>query len=152
MNVEFLKLAREQLDLKLKPWKLLRSQAAPNGGWLRAIRTSLGLPRTVLAKRLKVAPASVDDLEYSEATGTVTLNSLRKVAAAMNCDLVYAIVPRTSLQMIVEEQATEKAKAILGRVGHSMKLEAQEVGNQKIRKQTAALAEVLINKPRGLWK
>jgi len=152
MNEEFLKLGREQLDHKLKRWKLLRNQPVPTGGWLRAIRTSLGLPRPVLAKRLRVAPGSVDDLEYSEAGGTVSLNSLKKAAAAMNCDLVYAIVPRTSLRMILKEQATEKAKAILGRVGHTMKLEAQEVENQKIRKQTETLAQALINKPRALWK
>ncbi len=152
MNEEFLKLGREQLDHKLKRWKLLRNQSVPAGGWLRAIRISLGLPRLVLAKRLQVAPGSVDDLEYSEAGGTVSLNSLRKTAAAMNCDLVYAIVPRTSLSMILKERATEKAKAILGRVDHTMKLEAQEVENPKIRKQTETLAKTLINKPRALWK
>jgi len=152
MNEEFQKLGREQLDSKLKRWKLLRNQPVPTGGWLRAIRTGLGLPRLVLAKRLQVAPGSVDDLEYSEAGGTVSLNSLRKAAAAMNCDLVYAIVPRTSLGMILKERATEKATAILGRVGHTMKLEAQEVENPKMRKQTEALAKTLIDKPRTLWK
>ena len=152
MNEAFLKLAREQLDHKLKRWKLLRGQPVPAGGWLRAIRTSLGLSRLALAKRLQVAPGSLDDLEYSEAGGTVSLNSLRKAAAAMNCDLVYAIVPRTSLDMILKERATEKAKGILGRVGHTMKLEAQEVENPKIRRQTEALAQTLINKPKSLWK
>jgi predicted DNA-binding mobile mystery protein A len=94
----------------------------------------------------------VDDLESSEAKGTISLNSLKKAAAAMNCDLVYALVPRTSLDSTIRERATEKAKAILGRVGHTMKLEAQEVEHAKTRRQTEALAKTLISKPRALWK
>jgi predicted DNA-binding mobile mystery protein A len=152
MNDEFLKLGRQQLDRKLKSWQVLRKQPIPAGGWLRAIRTSLGIPRLALAKSLKVAPGTVDDLEYSEASGTASLNSLRKAAAAMNCDLVYAIVPRTSLSAILKERATEKARAMLGRVGHTMKLEAQEIEHRKIRQQAQALVQALINKPRSLWK
>jgi len=45
----------------------------------------------------------------------------------MDCDVVYAIVPRTSLDNILKQRADEKARLILGRVGHSMKLEAQPV-------------------------
>lgn len=152
MNIEFLKLGRQQLDRKLKPLHLLRKLEAPAGGWIRAIRTSLGLSGVTFAKRLGVTPASVADMERSEANGTITLNSLRKAAAEMDCELVYAIVPRLSLEDILKQRADEKARTLLGRVGHSMTLESQAVEADQVREQCEALAKSLIDNPKALWK
>jgi len=152
MGIEFLKLGRQQLDRKLKHLQPFRKQTVPGSGWIRAIRTSLGLTAVALAKRLGVTPASVSDLENSEKIGTITLNSLRKVAAAMDCDVVYAIVPRTTLDDILKKRADEKARSILGRVGHSMKLEGQSVELAQAHQQVEALAQSLLDNPKALWK
>jgi predicted DNA-binding mobile mystery protein A len=152
MTKEFFHLMRQQLDRKLKPLHLLRKLEAPAGGWIRAIRTSLGLTGVAYARRLGVTSASVADMERSEASGTITLNSLRKAAAAMDCDLVYAIVPRATLEDILKQHASEKARTLLGRVGHSMLLEAQAVEPSQARQQVEALVNNLLENPKALWK
>ena len=51
-----------------------------------------------LAARMHVSQPAVTQLERSEITGRAQLGSLRKAAAALDCDLVYALVPRTPLE------------------------------------------------------
>jgi predicted DNA-binding mobile mystery protein A len=152
MKNRLLDIGRKQLDQKLKHLLPLIDNPAPKNGWLRAIRTSLGLPAVLLAERLGMKPASLSELEHSEASGTVTLNSLRKVAAAMDCELVYAIVPRTSLDEILNRKAGEKARSILGRVGHSMRLEDQGVNARQAHEQVQSLTKTLLENPKALWK
>lgn len=152
MNNRLLDLGRKQLDQKLKQLQPLCKTQAPIGGWLKAIRTSLGLPAVLLAQKIGVKPSSLSDLEHSEANGTATLNSLRKAASAMDCELVYAIVPRTSLDEILNRKAGEKARSILGRVGHSMKLEDQGVNARQSHQQIRSLTKTLLENPKALWK
>jgi predicted DNA-binding mobile mystery protein A len=83
-----------------------------------------------LGKRLKVSPQTVEAMEKSEAAGTIQLNTLRRAAEAMDCTLVYALVPRTSLGNTVRNRARQIAKAALARVSHTMKLEDQDTGDR----------------------
>ncbi len=150
MTGKLSELWRSQLEQKLKLWQAVRPAQVPREGWIRAIRTSLALTRSALAQRLGISPSSLADLEQSEAAGTITLNSLRKVAAAMECDVVYALVPRTSLNGILEQRAGQEARSILGRVRQTMKLEAQEVEPSDA--QTSELVKKLLANPKALWK
>ena len=106
----------------------------------------------LLAQKIGVKPASLSDLEHSEANGTATLNSLRKAAAAMDCELVYAIVPRTSLDEILNRKAGEKARSMLERVSHSMKLEDQGVNARQAHEQIQSLTKTLLENPKTIWK
>ena len=101
----------------------------PSGGWLRAIRTSLGMSVRQLAERIGITQQSAAKLESNEARDAITLRSLRKAAAAMDCRLVYALVPNSSLQEVLRRQARRKAREIVSSVDHSMMLEAQSVGD-----------------------
>ncbi len=65
-------------------------------------------------------------LEHGEAGGTVSLNTLRRAAEALECTLVYALVPRSSLQDSVDSRARQIAAREVDRLAHTMKLEAQE--------------------------
>ena len=79
-----------------------------------------------LAKRLGVKQPSVVALEQSEAKGTIELATLRRVAEALDCTLVYALVPNKPLETIVRD----RARILLRRrapVEHSMLLEDQAV-------------------------
>lgn len=79
-----------------------------------------------LADRLGVAWQTMGDLEKSEAAGTATLNSLRKAAAALDCQLIYALVPNAgSLETLVDTRARQLALAALSRANQTMTLENQ---------------------------
>jgi ABC-type polar amino acid transport system ATPase subunit len=74
------------------------------------------------------------------------------MAMAMDCEVVYAVVPRKTLTAILEEKAVEKANAMLKRVDHSMRLEAQEIESSKGLKQRRAVVQSLLKNPKALWK
>ena len=122
-------LARRRLDVKLAPFQALTAVDIPRTGWLRAIRQALGMSSRQLANRLGLASQSVDDMEKTEATGTIRLDTLRRAAAALDCTLVYALVPNQSLEVMVERRARALATAALDRVDQTMALEDQRVEN-----------------------
>lgn len=65
----------------------------PSNGWIRTVRESLGLSTTQTAKRLGVSQPRIIALERGEIKGSLTLQTLKKVARALDCTLVYALVP-----------------------------------------------------------
>jgi predicted DNA-binding mobile mystery protein A len=120
---------RKRLDARLIPLNDERNRLlVPPKGWIRAIRDALGMSGVQLAKRLKVSPQTVEAMEKSEAAGTIQLNTLKRAAEALDCTLVYALIPRTSLENTVRNRERQIATAALARVSHTMKLEDQDTG------------------------
>lgn len=105
---------------------------------------------TELAARLGVSQQTVPDLERSELRETIKLDTLRRAAAALDCELVYALIPRASLDEAVNTQARRAAAAHLGRVAHHSLLEDQAVSDDDTTSQLAELAAQLVDR-RGLW-
>lgn len=124
--------------------------AAPPKGWVRAIRDALGMTGVQFAKRLEIRPQSVEALEKSEANGSIQLKTLRRAAEALDCTLVYALVPNTSLEGAVSERARKIAKRELGRVAHTMKLEAQGTGDANLEARIEAYVRDVL-KDRDPW-
>jgi predicted DNA-binding mobile mystery protein A len=145
-------MAARQLDSKMMVLKRLRG-LTPRLGWLRTIRQAIGMSQGDVASRLGVTQSSVDGFERAEARGAITLASLRRVADAMDCDLVYALVPRRGLEAMIRARALVQAEEIVRRTSHSMRMEAQGVGARESRRQIEELAQELAAKPpRGFWK
>lgn len=121
----------------------------PARGWIKAIREGLGMSAAQLAKRLGIKQPSVTDLEQSEAKGTIELSTLRRAADALDCTLVYALVPNKPLEDVVRDRARAIARQRLASVAHSMRLENQAVDA----KQTEAQIDELVRsiKPSQLW-
>lgn len=69
-------------------------QISSNGPSLRAAREALFLSMRTVARRLGVHFSSYQAHEKAEAEGRITLESLRRCAEAMDCELVYAIRPK----------------------------------------------------------
>ena len=106
-----------------------------------------------LARRLKVTPSTVTDMEQSEVAGTISVGTLRRAAEAMGLNFVYAFVPTESLEAIVRARATEVAAQFYEGVDHSMALEDQAVNERGKREQVAELADELVrNLSRDLWE
>ena len=141
-----------QISLLLKGVSRGLPKEPPGKGWLRAIRDALGMSSYQLAKRLGVNQKTVIEWEQREGKGTISLKSLKKVADALQCDVVYALVPRKPLPAILRERASGKAAAIVGQAGHSMSLEAQQTSpafKKKALKET--VRRLLDGNPRRLW-
>jgi len=66
----------------------------PENGWLRAVRTAAGLSQGSVAEKISMTRQAYAGLESSEARGAISIASLRRAAEAMDCELVYYIVPR----------------------------------------------------------
>jgi predicted DNA-binding mobile mystery protein A len=142
--------ARRRLDERLVALKPEERFRAPPKGWIRAIRDALGMTGVQFAKRLHIRPQSVDALEKSEANGAIQLKTLRRAAEALDCTLVYALVPNTSLEGVVRERARKIAIRDLGRVAHTMKLEAQETGDANLEARIEVYIRDML-KERDLW-
>jgi predicted DNA-binding mobile mystery protein A len=127
MKAEIRKRARLTLDNRLAALKPEEQFKAPSRGWIRALRDALGMSSAQLGKRLGKVSQSVDDWEKAEANGSISLKTLRQAAEALECSLVYALVPKTSLDDAFYSRARKIAKRALSRVAHTMKLEAQGI-------------------------
>lgn len=148
MTKKFKNMQLQTLDQHLKN---VRVYDRPSEGWIHAIRAALGMSVRQLAERMGMKQQSASRLETNEADDSITLKSLRKAAEAMDCKLVYAIVPHDgTLQNIVKKQALKKAKALVKPVDHTMQLESQGVGNTqgKIQQVADELAQNINTK---LW-
>ena len=107
-----------------------------------------------LGGRASISRQSVQDFEHAEADRRITLESLDKLARAMGCRLVYALVPEnSSVDALRERRALALAEALLQPEDHSMKLEAQGVTAPERERQRRLLADTLLNgSPRKLWQ
>ena len=119
--------SRSQLDRRFNEIGALSRFAVPVRGWIKAIREGLGMSSEQLARRLGVKQPSVVALEQSEAKGTIALATLRRVAEALDCTLVYALVPNKPLETIVRDRARILLHRRRAPVEHSMLLEDQAV-------------------------
>jgi predicted DNA-binding mobile mystery protein A len=79
------------------------------------------------AQRAGVSQPTVTAWERSEQRDRITLGKLREAAAALDCELVYALIPKAPLEVRVQQRALAKANALLDRAQHTMDLEAQGV-------------------------
>lgn len=128
-----------RLDL-LRPLPLDR----PPRGWLRAIRDALGITTRQYAARLGVSQPYASRLEKGEMGETITLETLRRAAEALDCHLVYALVPNESLAARLRRQAELKADERLRRLDQTMALENQALTSDDRRRQRELLVDQLL--------
>jgi predicted DNA-binding mobile mystery protein A len=77
------------------------------------MRDALGMSSYQLARRMGFSPTRVRQFEREEVAGNIRLSVLGRAAAALNCELCYAFVPKEPLEDIVSRQAYFKAAAHL---------------------------------------
>jgi predicted DNA-binding mobile mystery protein A len=141
--------SRAQLDSRFKEFAPGKRYAPPVRGWIRAVREALGMSMEQLADRLKIKQPSLVALEQSEAKGTIELATLRRVAEALDCTLVYALVPNKPLETMVRDRARAFTRKRRAHVEHSMLLEDQKVTGKDA---DARLDEILREtNPRLFW-
>ena len=150
MKSDSRKRGRLRLDERVLTLQPVDRFRPPPKGWVRAIRDALGMTGAQLGTRIGVRPQSVEAIEKSEAAGTIQLITLRRAAEALDCTLVYALVPNSSLEAVVEARARKIAKRELQRVAHTMRLEAQETDDAAFESRVQAYIRDRLS-DRDLW-
>jgi predicted DNA-binding mobile mystery protein A len=141
-----------QVDSALEPFSEIRGMIPPESGWVRTVRESLGMSIRQLAERMNASKTTAATLERNEAAGTIKLRSLQAVSEALGCELVYALVPRISIEETVKGRARLVAERRVMRISQSMELEAQGIPEMERERQIAELAERLWEEmPQKLW-
>jgi predicted DNA-binding mobile mystery protein A len=127
--------------------------SVPSTGWIRAIRTSLGMSMQQLGNRLGVTRQNIHDVEQREKEGSITIRHLREIGNALDMRLVYGFVPNDgSLDALIERKAREVAEKIVLRTAQNMRLEAQENSDERIAKAISErVEEIRRNMPKFLW-
>jgi predicted DNA-binding mobile mystery protein A len=145
-------LIREQLDTTLRCFGNVKTLSTPRQGWVRAIRSALGMNGRQLADRLQVSPSRITKLEQDELSGSVTFKTMHKTAEALDCVFVYGLVPKASLEDIVKKQVKKVATEKFMRVARTMGLEQQNLSKKENLKALKSLEEELLRTmPKYLW-
>ena len=121
-------------------------------GWLKTVRKALGMSGTQLAKRLGVTKGQISQTESGELSGSVTLKTMQKMAQAMDCRFVYAVIPTQEIEKIIKHRAVLKAKEQIKAASTQMALEAQALNDEQLAYAVDQLASEIVEKmPSDLW-
>ena len=147
------RLRRTQLDRIFESATKSPLSKRPKAGWIHEIRSSLGMSMQDLASRMGVIRQRVERIEKDEMLDKLTLETVKRVAEALECDFVYYLKPKTSLQKTLEKQAEVSAKIIAARVNQSMALEEQKVSAKSEKAILEDIKDELLRKEdKRIWR
>ena len=143
----------QQLSSKMQVVATIKKIAPPPTGWIKAVRTALGMSLQQLGNKISITKQSLTEIERREKEGTITLKTLRDVAIGLDMELVYGFVPKDgSLDALIQRKAKELATQIVLRTSNTMKLEDQGNTNKRIDKAIKERAALIKNEmPKMLW-
>lgn len=146
-------LQRSQLSNKIEKFNGLTNVQNPPSGWIKALRSSLGISLEQIANKLNTTKQNIQSFEKREKEKSITLKSLNEIADAMDMKLVYALIPKDgSLDLLIERKAEELAKNIVARTSQTMKLEDQQNSEERIKTALDERKKEIIQKmPKSLW-
>ena len=147
------KIKVRQLSTKLKTFKSIDTHTLPEIGWVKTIRTGLGISLEQLGDKLEITKQSAQNLEKREALGSATINAMKEAGQAMDMKFVYGYIPVDgTLEALIEKKAKKLATEIVMRTSATMKLENQENSPQRIKDAIEERTKELIDEmPKILW-
>jgi len=143
----------DEIQGKLNPFSVLKSEIKPDNGWVNAIRVSIKMSLRQLGERLHITPQGVRDLEKREKEGAITINTLKEVGRVLDMDLVYGFISRhNSLEDMIEERAREIAEEVVLKERQIMQLDNSSKSENDIKKAIQQKTyEISSNMPSNLW-
>lgn len=143
----------QQLNSKLLVVASIKKITPPPTGWIKAVRTALGMSLQQLGNKLSITKQSLTEIERREKDGSITIKTLREAANALDMELVYGFVSKDgSLEALIDRKAKELATQIVMRTSNTMKLEDQTNSNKRIKKAIIERAAAIKNEmPKILW-
>lgn len=125
----------------------------PPEGWLATLRKALGMSGAQVAARMGVSRNAIYQAERNERDSAITIAQMRKIADAMDCDFVYAVVPKGTIGDVIQAQARRKAEARIRRAGAHMALELQSLSEKQMKQRIDDLAAMLVrDMPPDFWE
>jgi len=153
MSKLFKKIAREQYSQIVNSAITVLQIRQPKEGWIKTVRMALGMSGTQLANRLGNNRSMTPYLERTELEGGITIRKMQEVADAMGCKFVYAIVPEDSIEKLIDQQASKKAKALVTQTTTQMMLENQALTDEQLSTEQSRLKQQIINELNGkFWE
>lgn len=151
MNKKKLQIA--QLESRIIRFSHARELPNPPTGWVRATRLALGMTLQQLADKLFIRKQSAQDIEMREKEGTITLNSLKEAANALDMEFVYGFVPKDgTLEKYIDRKARVLAEKIVLRTSNTMLLEEQSNSYERLEKAIEERIEIIKQElPKALW-
>lgn len=140
---------RELFDRRLSSLRAVFPKR-PERGWIKHIREMLCMRSAQLAKRLSISQSVVSNFEKAELSGSITLRTLSEIAEALECDLVYAFVPKDSLNSSLEKRAKKVLQEESRVVDKTMALEEQ--GAKSTIREGIEAAYLITSRDRRLWE
>ena len=119
----------------------------PLQGWIKTIRELFGMTTIQFSKKLKISQPRLVFMEKNEKN--LKLSTMEKIADELNCDFVYALVPREKINDIIYNRAKQKALQIITKVNSNMMLENQLSENKEILEET--IEDLLNKKITKIW-
>ncbi len=143
----------EQLNNKMMVFDSLAKVAVPPTGWIKAIRSALGMSLTQMGKKLSITRQSAQAIEIREKDSTLTIQAMKKIAKVLDMQFVYGFVPIDgSIEALIDRKAKELATQIVMRTSNTMRLEDQENSKARIEKAIEERATIIKNEmPKILW-
>ncbi|MCL1079964.1 mobile mystery protein A [Parashewanella spongiae] len=124
----------------------------PKEGWIRTVRKALDMSGAQLGDRAGLTRNRVSVLERREVDGDITLNQLKQLAEALDCDFSYTLKPKKTISDIMQERALKVAKVEVKKASKNMFLEAQSISKEKENILISELAEEIMRAGgRKLW-
>lgn len=146
------RLIREQTATNLNRLVALKGMPLPQLGWVRTLRSALGITTSQLAGRLGTKKQAISRIEKDEIVGSVSIKTMRRIAEGLDCVFVYAIVPKTTLEETVRTQARKLAIKRHAQASHTMALEDQALSASENRDVLERMINDIVNDPPpGLW-
>ena len=148
----FEKLEIKHLDKFLEEFSML-SAYQPKEGWIRTIRKTLHMSTDVLSKKLNLTITSVLKIENREKNKCITLKKLEEAAQALDCKLIYALIPNESFLDMIRNQERLNAIKLIQQTQNTMKLEQQGLDKDQLKQQLEYVLQDIQNQPlKKLWK
>lgn len=141
---------RQRLDKQFRELGPLDESPFHYGGWIRTIRNALGMSSSELARRIGVSQQAALEMERSEGRLSIKLATLQNAGDGLDCELVYFLLPRTSLEHAVATQALRKAGEHLDALDYHERFERNALAGQITTTQLDSGAAALVDR-RGLW-
>lgn len=137
------KLAASQIERRFAKLRRVVAESQVRPGWIEFLRRALGMSLRDIARHTGLSLATIAKMEKREQEGAITIASLRKIAEAVDCDVIYALVPRRPVEEILRDRARAKARSLIQAADVHMSLEDQQV-SRSLERRIEELAEQLI--------